>query len=329
MRAVRVGVLYGVDIEVLVHRVAAVLPAAECHRLNRPGALHPRELVDLVNVIVAEDAAAGPQKPVEEADLVQQFRDALGLYQRNIAARPHAVAAHGDDVSDLPVADAVEQFLPRPAVPYHQPDSDFQVLAPGLFAERDHAPRGGTVHGDRLLHEDVQAPVDGIAEMHPPECRRRSQDGYVARLQAVHGLTVAVEADELAIHGHVHLGREPAAQVSVAVAQLLREDIGHGHQLDGSVLDSQRVLDGAGAAPAASHQRELNRIVLGRVHVRQSYSGQGRNPGDAAGFTEERAARRGVLRFIHRRYLVDYSNSFHRRARVGTNAQTGTTLSIL
>jgi hypothetical protein len=56
---------------------------------------------------------------------------------------------------------------------------------------------------------------------------------------------------------------------------------------------------GARAAPAASHQRELNRIVLRRVHVRQSDSGQGRNPGDAAGFAQERAARRGFLRLDH------------------------------
>ena len=214
-------------------------------------------------------------------------------------------------------------------MPHHQTDADLQVLALGLFAECDHAPRGGAVHGDRLFHEDVQPLVDGVAEMHPAECRGRRQDDDVARLEAIHGLLVAVEADELAILGHVHLGSEAAAQRSVAVAQFRREDVGHGHQLGRSVLDAQRVLGCAGAAPAASHQRKLDRIAHRRVHVWQSYSGQGRNPGDAAGFAEERAARRGVLRFIHRRYLVDYSNSFHRRARVGTNAQTGTTLSIL
>ena len=42
-------------------------------RLHRPGALHPAGLVDLVNVIVAEHAAAGPEEGVEVLDLVRQF----------------------------------------------------------------------------------------------------------------------------------------------------------------------------------------------------------------------------------------------------------------
>ncbi len=214
-----------------------------------------------MDVVVAEDAAAGPQKRVEQADLVHQFGDAVGLDRRGAAARSHAVAAHRHDVADLPVADAAEQFLPRPAVPHHQPDSDLQVLAPRLFTERDHAPRGRAVHRDRLLHEHVQAFIDGVAEVHPAKCRRRSQDHYVARLESIHGLAVAVEANELALLRHVHLRSEAAAQPSVIVAQLLRKDVGHGDQLDGPVLDSERVLDSARAAPAASHQRELNRIV--------------------------------------------------------------------
>ena len=39
--AVGVGVLDGVGVEVLVHRIAAVVAAAEGLRFHRPGALHP------------------------------------------------------------------------------------------------------------------------------------------------------------------------------------------------------------------------------------------------------------------------------------------------
>ena len=38
---------------------------------------------------------------------------------------------------------------------------------------------------------------------------------HVARLEAVHGLPVGVEADELALLGHVHLGSEAAAQLDL------------------------------------------------------------------------------------------------------------------
>ena len=82
------------------------------------------------------------------------------------------------------------------------------------------------------------------------------------------------------------------AQLAVAVAQFLREDIGHGHQLDRAVLDAQRILRRAGAAPAASHQRQLNGVVLRRVHIRQGHSSQGGNPGYAA--ASVRNARRDV-----------------------------------
>jgi hypothetical protein len=227
---------------------------------------------------------------VEQPDLVHQLGGALGLHRRSTAASSHAVAAHRHDVSDLPVANAFEQLLASPAMPDHQTHADLQVLALGLFAQCDHAPRGGAVHRDRLFHEHVQAPVDGVAEMHPAERRRCRQNGHVAWLQAVHSLAEGVEADELPVRWHVHLGSKTAAQVPVAVAQLLREDVGHGHQLDGPVLDAQRVFGGARAASAASHQRKLNRILFRRVYVRQSYSGQRR--------TQERAARSAVFHLL-------------------------------
>ena len=142
--------------------------------------------------------------------------------------------------------------------------------------------------------------------MDPPECGRCRQDRNVPGLETVHRLSEAVKADELSFLRNVDLGGESAPQAAVAVAELLRKHIRHGDELDGSVLDAERILSGAGAAPAASHQGELNRIVLRCMNVWQGHSGQGGNTGDAAAVFQKRAARRGVLGLTHRsKYLGD------------------------
>src|SRR5258708_6098965 len=110
-------------------------------------------------------------------------------------------------------------------------------------------------------------------------------------------MAVSVEADDLAFLRHVHLRSEAAAQLPMAVAQLRGENVGHGDEFDGAVLDAKRIFHGARAASAASHQRELNRIVLLCMYVREGHSGQGRNPGDAPAVLKKGAARRSVFRF--------------------------------
>ena len=96
----------------------------------------------------------------------------------------------------------------RLAVAAHQADADLEVLLHRFLGQLEHLPRGRAVDRDRLLHEDVQALLDGVGEVHPAEGRRRGEDRDVARLQTVHRLLVAVEADELAILGHVDLVAE-------------------------------------------------------------------------------------------------------------------------
>ena len=93
--------------------VAAVVAAAEGLGLDRPGVLHPAALVDLVDVEVAEAAAAGPEEAVEPLDLVEQLADVVRLRAGREAAdrAVHAVGPHGDDVADLAGLDPVVEFL--------------------------------------------------------------------------------------------------------------------------------------------------------------------------------------------------------------------------
>src|ERR1035437_2476381 len=106
--------------------------------------------------VIAEDAAAGPQKRVKQSDLMEQFGDALGLGWSGAAARAHAIRAHRHDIADLAGAYAVEQFLARPAMADHQPDPNLEVLLHAQLAELEHAASGGAVHRNRLLHKRVQ-----------------------------------------------------------------------------------------------------------------------------------------------------------------------------
>ena len=143
----------------------------------------------------------------------------FGLGPMAAAAAAHAVGPQGDDVADLAVLDPLEQFLPAPAVADHQAHADLEILLLGLLGQLEHLPRGRAVHGDRLLHEDVQALLDGVGEMHPAERRRRGEDGHVAGLQAIHGLLVAVEAEEPAFLRHVQPVGGLLAEVLVAALQ--------------------------------------------------------------------------------------------------------------
>ena len=96
------------------------------------------------------------------------------------------------------------QFLERLAVARHQADADLQSLLLRLLRQRIHFLRARTVGDQRFLHEDIQPLFDRVFEMHPAESERRGEDRDVARLQAIHRLLVAVEADEFAIVRHIH-----------------------------------------------------------------------------------------------------------------------------
>ena len=138
----------------------------------------------------------------------------------------------------------------------------------------------GHIDRDRLLHENVDALLDGIAEVDPAKARGRGKNGHVARLQAVDRLLVGVQSDELAIVGHVDLMAQLLLQILVTAREPVLEGIGHGHELDRTVLHRQGVGRGAGAPAAATDQRNLNRVVLRGVDVRDGDRRQGRGRGD-------------------------------------------------
>ena len=118
--AVGIGVFDRVGVEVLVDRLAPVVAAAHRVGLDRPGALHPGTLVDLVNVVVAVHAAGGPEEAVEPPDLVEQLAQLrlivgrAGGRVRVRRLRAQSIGPHGDDVADLARLDPILQLPSGP-----------------------------------------------------------------------------------------------------------------------------------------------------------------------------------------------------------------------
>src|SRR5262249_30822150 len=91
--------------------------------------------------------------------------------------------------------------------------------------------------------------------------------------------------------GDVDQRLELRLEVRVAVDEPVREDVGHRHELGRAALVDERVPDGAGPAPAAADEGQLNRIAaLSEDVLRQSHSGQRAGGGDAAGGLQQFAA---------------------------------------
>ena len=174
----------------------------------------------------------------------------------------------------------------RAAVPRHQSHAHLEVLRRRLFGQFEHLAGRRTIRGHRLLHEDIQPLLNGVGEMHPAEGQRRGEDRDVARLQAVHRLLVGVESDELTVLGHVDPIAELLLDVAIAAVEAILEGVGHGHQLDGAVLDRHGIAGRAAAAAAAADQGHLDRVVLGGMDVRDHRGRQGRGGGDAAGILQ-------------------------------------------
>ena len=143
--------------------------------------------------------------------------------------------------------------------------------------------------------------------MHPTKSQRRGKNRDIARLQAVHRLSVAVKSDKFVVLGHIHHVAALAFQCVIAVAKFAFEDVRHGHQLDRPLLAGvQSILRRTTAAPAAADQDHLNHFASGGMDMGNGHSRQRRGGGDAAGGFDKFATCRGTVgRFVHNTYSRD------------------------
>jgi hypothetical protein len=158
------------------------------------------------------------------------------------------------------------------------------------FTQGQHPPGAGTVDRDRLFHEHIQPLGNRIGEVHPAKGRWGGQDDDVARLQDVHRLLVTVEADELAILGHIDLLVEPRLELVVARLDALLEDVGHGDQLGRAVLAVHRVARSPGPPATRPDQGDLERVVFSGVRPGQHQPANRASDGRGTGALEQIAA---------------------------------------
>ena len=290
--AVCEGELRGISIEVLIHPIVAIVAPAIALGLDRPRALHPAGLVDVVNVEVAIRAAARPEEAVEAVDLVVEFLHVIGLLLRAERGHRclHAIRAQQEDVAEFTLLDARGEFLAPLAVPAHEAHGDLHVFRHRQLVQIDHPPRGRAVGGDRLFHEDVDALLDRVFVMHPAERHRRGEDRDATRLQRVDGILVAIEAHELPVLRHIDLCGMLRLEALQAAFELPLEHIRHRHQLDRRAGHGERVRGSAGAAATAADERDLEGVVLRCVDEGDFYASQ---HGDGGGGFEEAATGEG------------------------------------
>ena len=246
-------------------------------------------MINVVDVKVAKTPAAGPNKTVEVLNLPEQFTWFAGpFFRKRRSHRPmHPVAAQQNEIADFAILDALMQFLERPAVARHQSHAHFQVFRRRLLGELEHPAGSRAVRRQRFFHENVQPLLNGVSKMHPTKRQWRRKDRDVAGLQTVHRLPVCVEANELAVCGHIHLAGAVTAQSVITGLEAVIEDVGHGDELDRDAFYIQSICRGTGTAAAAADQGDLDAVVPGGVNARNRHAGQGRCGGNPAGIFGE------------------------------------------
>jgi hypothetical protein len=129
----------------------------------------------------------------------------------------------------------------------------------------------------------------------PAERGRRGQDDDVAGAEAVHRPLVGVKADELAVLGDIDGVLELLLEVRQLRGDALLEDVRHRDQLHrpGSP-GGERVDRRPGSAPAATDERQADRIVLGSEDVRDVHPRQRRAGDDGGGFLQKVPTAGGV-----------------------------------
>src|SRR6185436_16351946 len=107
----------------------------------------------------------------------------------------------------------------------------------------------------------------------------------------IHGLLVAIEANESFVRWHVHQVAVLLFNGLVAVLEAVFEDVDHGAEGHGPLLRGKRVPGSFRAAATGAYERDLEGSALRGMHMRQDDTGQGGRGGDSSGGFDEIATR--------------------------------------
>ena len=248
-----------VVVDVAVDRIGAHLAAAQADRARGMSAERPIDRVQVVHVLLDDVIATQPGEVIPVAQLPLHVAPT-----RLLRVHPDGtlvpVAAGGGNFADGPVVDALHGLEVAGLMAALGADADGDPLGFRLLISGEHGADAGPVHRHRLLGKDVLARGHGGLQKRRAESRRRGQDDVVHVVKRQH-LLVGVEADELAVRGHVYVGGKFGLLEKVkAGVEAVLEDVAHGHQLD-SGSSAENIFGGSCAALAAADQADSNHVA--------------------------------------------------------------------
>ena len=277
------------------------LPTAEAladHRRLSRDPVHHVEVVDqLLDVVV-------PGQPREErpaADLplhVAPRRLAVVVVPQLHVADPERLEV--GQLSDLSVPDPLDELEVLGRVALLGAHDEGQALLGGPPGRLDERPHSHRVDRARLLDEQVLARLHGGRDHLGAEARGGQQHDQVDVVEG-EDLLVGVEPQEDALGRDLDLARDLLAQLRESRVDLVREEVGDGHELDtGRRLEA---VDGIGrAALAAADDGHADRV---RARGEDTGRGKGKAHPRHRHRLAEIPARQGVARARHHDDLLD------------------------
>ena len=201
----------------------------------------------------------------------------------------------------------------------HQTRGDLQAFFIGSLAQFEHLLHAGRIHGERLLHEHIDALLDGVFKVRGTERRVGGQHGHVAGAKTIDRLPIGVKSNELPLLRNVYLIAQGFAQGAVCLRQPVFKQVGHGVQLDrtgglrvflarSAVIVAHHQSAGrhgigrsTASTSAATDQGQPDRVVFSGVNARNGDSRQGRDGSQPGGVLQKIATRcNTLLSFAHK-----------------------------
>jgi hypothetical protein len=163
-------------------------------------------------------AAAGIETKKLSKTLIQQTADLMQNTRFSDVAASNEISQAGDaTLADGTAVNLPDGFLQRDAVARHQTSGDLEVFGFGGSAGLQDAADARRIDAEGLLHEDVDALLDGVLDMNRPEAGGRRQQHDAAGADSVNGLLVCIKTEELPLLGNIDLVLEDLVNVHKSI----------------------------------------------------------------------------------------------------------------
>ncbi len=141
-----------------------------------------------------------------------------------------------------------------------------------------------------FFHEHVHALRNRILQMRGTKGRVRGQQDDIAGAQAVDRVSVSIEAEKAPVRRHVHERTILRAEGVMGAVELALDEVGHCGEFRRPARGLERIGHGAGAASAATDERQADGVVIARVNPGNRHAGQCGSAGELPALREKLAA---------------------------------------